>query len=1308
MLRLELSKNRDNKNNKLPIEFQGRNWIDKPNAPIAILFGFNPWKRNIIHHFIPEYRVAYCLGKASWTRLYNKFIKHIDKDQELIFIKWGKKELPLYTKLFIYKEKNISRRNISIKSVEDGFVRSIGTGLLHTRPASLCIDGKGIYFDAKNSSDLEELFNTFDFTAEQELLKRSERCLDFFKSASITKYYDADKKLATEETFKRKSNYSILVIGQVEDDASITYGKSRIKLNTDLVMEAVQDFPDADIYFKPHPDYLAKNRKSRSDINKLKDVCAILPPETSLDEAIAKVDHVYTISSLAGFDALIRGVKVTTCGLPFYSNWGLTIDKIKTKRRRRNLSITELFALSYIVYPRYVHLESDEFVSLEETASYFLFEAIKHYDTFKLHELDIFNKSKNLLCKFSTPLKLISYLYDTGTYAEGKSNIIMEFIREDFRLHHYKQISYILAKTSNYDALVEYSNYCIAHLKESTQNIHKNTSLLKNFLYALSLSLKNSNGRVINQLPDLSDSITKIPGNDSNLNEIIKNYITCCSFNLQYENIETLINKLEPNEKPSSFKVHYDIEDHIQESLLFSVSGGIYRSLTQILSAKPSRSERDIEKRHQLKTKTSSLLLAHLNKKHANEYCYKLNNAICGVAQNDYLSVENEVNKLIELIDKNNLKKHIQSKKRNKDVISIASYLIKYKKIKTVESLMELLSDIESSEAGSLLTLSYHKAKGDLKSYFNNYNRLPLHIKKSEKTATAYARTLRECGHLHAALEQYQSLEKRANTLARRMNIKAEVDKVRFCIRSSEILNSVPQPNLPKGVVFLASQTCFNTLAMMIPSLVELKKKGYAVIGLTKGMLIQESTGLGFIDKFQDSIPLDLTDIRTKEDLKNQWHIDWNKKTIESSGINFYQSFYERLSTSVRRYHVDINQKNVYNEFLTQLTRSDTCLSLCEDIFNSIVKEYEIPVTFITGNSHVTPYSIFRDFARHKNHPLVGFINCNVAYESYFSNLGSKFANTMCVTDMTLHPTIRAPFMARREQFETWYEKNKEDQGYINKTESLIKVNRVGSSSDEKEIEIIEYIRKEKSNGKKIICAFGKVPVDLNVPIDGGPAHEDMADWINHTVEVCNSLDNVVLLVKPHPHELKPEIALDLVEGFNELITHTPNDNVILLGHRDINGHALAPHLDLAILYNGSSSLELTAQGVPVLMTSHFGRYDYPVDLNYPVSREQYRNYITSGNYKKPDFEVRKKAAFLISYLGTEEISILNQYSLRQITNDKIGIPSWNEEKISHFLSHGDPKMELVASRIIEKFERTTSDGNLKEEAPSLMAQNHQ
>lgn len=68
---------------------------------------------------------------------------------------------------------------------------------------------------------------------------------------------------------------------------------------------------------------------------------------------------------LAGFEALLRGKKVTTVGAPFYSGWGLTDDRQQIARRDRKLSIEEIFAGAYILYPFYYQTNA-ELCSMEQ------------------------------------------------------------------------------------------------------------------------------------------------------------------------------------------------------------------------------------------------------------------------------------------------------------------------------------------------------------------------------------------------------------------------------------------------------------------------------------------------------------------------------------------------------------------------------------------------------------------------------------------------------------------------------------------------------------------------------------------------------------------------------------------------------------------------------------------------------------------------------------------------------------------------------------------------------------------------------
>ncbi|NNH31078.1 hypothetical protein C9413_16675, partial [Rhizobium sp. SEMIA 4085] len=91
----------------------------------------------------------------------------------------------------------------------------------------------------------------------------------------------------------------------------------------------------------------------------------VLEQDISLASSFRTIDHVYTITSLAGFEALLRGLKVTTLGCPFYSGWGLTDDRQPTDRRKRKLTVEQLFAGAYVLYPKYFDPVAKEYIDIE-------------------------------------------------------------------------------------------------------------------------------------------------------------------------------------------------------------------------------------------------------------------------------------------------------------------------------------------------------------------------------------------------------------------------------------------------------------------------------------------------------------------------------------------------------------------------------------------------------------------------------------------------------------------------------------------------------------------------------------------------------------------------------------------------------------------------------------------------------------------------------------------------------------------------------------------------------------------------------
>ena len=77
------------------------------------------------------------------------------------------------------------------------------------------------------------------------------------------------------------------------------------------------------------------------------------------DEGMAallkRVDAVHVLTSLTGFEALLRGLDVTTHGQPFYAGWGLTRDMASPiARRTRRLTLDQLVAGALLLYPIYL------------------------------------------------------------------------------------------------------------------------------------------------------------------------------------------------------------------------------------------------------------------------------------------------------------------------------------------------------------------------------------------------------------------------------------------------------------------------------------------------------------------------------------------------------------------------------------------------------------------------------------------------------------------------------------------------------------------------------------------------------------------------------------------------------------------------------------------------------------------------------------------------------------------------------------------------------------------------------------------
>ena len=307
--------------------------LDEANRRIAVCVGMSFWKRRRIADFVRS-----SAGDPVFRRTASGALAAARHGS---IAGWA-------SRLPVGIAAAAAREGVELIRVEDGFIRSVGLGSDFLPPASLVFDSRGMYYDPRSRSDLEILLGEAEFGPV--LVARAQRLAAQLVARGITKYNLADRGPGIAVP---PGKQAILVPGQVEDDLSIRFGGGEVRSNLDLLTQVRSANPDAFILYKPHPDVLAGHRVGAVPEAEARRFADAVVREASTAALLAIVDELHTMTSLAGFEALLRGRRVIVYGRPFYAGWGLTVDQLPCGRTRR-LSLDELVAGVLILYPRYL------------------------------------------------------------------------------------------------------------------------------------------------------------------------------------------------------------------------------------------------------------------------------------------------------------------------------------------------------------------------------------------------------------------------------------------------------------------------------------------------------------------------------------------------------------------------------------------------------------------------------------------------------------------------------------------------------------------------------------------------------------------------------------------------------------------------------------------------------------------------------------------------------------------------------------------------------------------------------------------
>ena len=246
-------------------------------------------------------------------------------------------------------EERASAAGVPLIRVGEGLLGALAGGSGAWPAASLVLDRRGIHYDPSRLSELEELleYERFDDELLDAARRLRRRLLESWRAAPGA---GGEVQLSAEGDRRRR----VLVPGEAEDDPAVALGGGAIRSNLALLQAVRAACPDACLIFLPHPEVERGGRRGRLAAAEALRHCDRILPAASRHAALAAADEVHALTSLIGFEGLLRGLPVTTYGAPFYAGWGLSEDRVRLPRRTRRLSLDQLVAGALILYPAYV------------------------------------------------------------------------------------------------------------------------------------------------------------------------------------------------------------------------------------------------------------------------------------------------------------------------------------------------------------------------------------------------------------------------------------------------------------------------------------------------------------------------------------------------------------------------------------------------------------------------------------------------------------------------------------------------------------------------------------------------------------------------------------------------------------------------------------------------------------------------------------------------------------------------------------------------------------------------------------------
>ena len=567
---------------------------------------------------------------------------------------------------------------------------------------------------------------------------------------------------------------------------------------------------------------------------------------------------------------------------------------------------------------------------------------------------------------------------------------------------------------------------------------------------------------------------------------------------------------------------------------------------------------------------------------------------------------------------------------------------------------------------------------------------------RQESSTLFYVHILTRQGRFSDALNQLYLVQAYLLSRPHKLNAFANFDlikrvgELRFLTRTAATYSKVAQPTEPKGVILITPRNIEHLRRNPIVPLMEMKRQGWAVIPLVEGLLPREETGIPELDVLNGAVSGHrYLSAEADAQFAPLEGMSFEPSTGKYSwgDIDLTHALWEDASVNRRRHTIDYSCPAL-QEYSANLVKWSEAIARCIQHAHKVTASRDLRLGMLTLFAHRLPDVLFSLYCNRFGDPeKCFFLHGANGYQNYFTNFSTNVSVRYALRNMTKVPHVRTASFPIPENFERYYQQNKHRSAEVlEKFGGVTKIKRSTAGVDALPAEAQEAAAKIdawRAKGGKVACAFGKVLCDSSVPVDGGPAHKDIRDWINHAIAAARGSDTL-LLIKPHPHELNDQIATFPTEYFRDILTEDFGDNTMFIGHRWFDIHDIGSRIDMGLIYNGTTTVELGLMGVPCLLASHYAPADYPIGQVTFEDRQQFEQHIRFEIPTIPAADLRQRSAMWLDYMSNENFTQPYRYHVRPVTNKAMYPPWWWDEDLdTYFSDASDPAVATLTGRAL-------------------------